>query len=582
MAGEEEGSLAVGLVESISKGESTKTGYVQIVEIKDVPGKGKHFVTISDSIHSIKCVLGSTKGNLVTEKQIIEGSVLELLNYAPFVFMGKQTAVLNHFTIAQQECVKIGDPTEIVVPAQETPSTAPNFGQPSKAPSFGGNMQSKPMTNSNIYPISSLTPYFSTNWKIKARVLDKSDVREWNNAKGTGKLFSFSLQDESGQIRVTCFNEDVDKWFNTIVENSVYILSKGRIKQDRYKGRVNNDYAMTVSRDTQIEMVQEDDNFAQRKFNFVKITDLENCAEKQSVDVIAVVKTLGELEEFQSRAGKDLKKKTLVVFDDSGVEVECTLWNRTAEKYGPENMAPGTVVVLPGCSVSYFNNRSLSANSVLLNETRIPEYQTMLTWSQSGQTIETKTISKRTYQAAEALTWEEAELQRKGWNPETKPDYKGCFFSIKGTVNHIPHDMERPPWYRSCPLSANRLTKVEESNGRWACTRTGEVFDEYLCRYVLRFELSDGTDTKIVNAFNDVAQELLGGQTAQSVEEIQQTGDEDRFSKCFTEHTFQTYEFIIRAKKDTYNDVETVKYACIRLNKLDYQKEAADLLTKLG
>jgi replication factor A1 len=34
-------------------------------------------------------------------------------------------------------------------------------------------------------------------WTIKARVINKSDVRHWSNAKGEGKLFSVTLLDDS-------------------------------------------------------------------------------------------------------------------------------------------------------------------------------------------------------------------------------------------------------------------------------------------------------------------------------------------------------------------------------------------------
>ena len=57
-------------------------------------------------------------------------------------------------------------------------------------------------------PIDSITPY-QNKWTIKARVTSKSDIRTWNNAKGSGKLFSMDLMDESGEIRAIAFNDQV-------------------------------------------------------------------------------------------------------------------------------------------------------------------------------------------------------------------------------------------------------------------------------------------------------------------------------------------------------------------------------------
>ena len=50
-------------------------------------------------------------------------------------------------------------------------------------------------------------------------MVKRTDVKEWTNSRGTGKLFSFTVTDDSGDIRITAFNEEVDKFFN-IVENN--------------------------------------------------------------------------------------------------------------------------------------------------------------------------------------------------------------------------------------------------------------------------------------------------------------------------------------------------------------------------
>lgn len=64
-------------------------------------------------------------------------------------------------------------------------------------------------------PISGLSPY-QNKWVIKARVTAKPPIRHWSNAKGEGKLFSMDLMDESGQIRVTAFRDQVDKFYDMI------------------------------------------------------------------------------------------------------------------------------------------------------------------------------------------------------------------------------------------------------------------------------------------------------------------------------------------------------------------------------
>lgn len=45
---------------------------------------------------------------------------------------------------------------------------------------------------------------------------NKSSVRTWSNSRGEGKLFSLDLVDESGEIRLTGFREQVDKFYDYI------------------------------------------------------------------------------------------------------------------------------------------------------------------------------------------------------------------------------------------------------------------------------------------------------------------------------------------------------------------------------
>ena len=60
---------------------------------------------------------------------------------------------------------------------------------------------------------------------MKVRVTNKSDIRTWSNARGDGKLFSMDLMDDTGEIRATCFNAEVDKFYSMIEVSMHMILS---------------------------------------------------------------------------------------------------------------------------------------------------------------------------------------------------------------------------------------------------------------------------------------------------------------------------------------------------------------------
>lgn len=107
-----------------------------------------------------------------------------------------------------------------------------------------------------IFPIKSINPY-QNKWIIKARVANKSDIKTWRNAKGDGKLFSLDLIDDSGEIRATAFNDAVDKFYETIDINKVYLISKAQVKAaKRQFSSIRNEYELTLDANSTVQLVR--------------------------------------------------------------------------------------------------------------------------------------------------------------------------------------------------------------------------------------------------------------------------------------------------------------------------------------
>ncbi|GAX74874.1 hypothetical protein CEUSTIGMA_g2320.t1 [Chlamydomonas eustigma] len=84
-----------------------------------------------------------------------------------------------------------------------------------------------------IMPIRSLNP-FSGRWTIKAKCTSKAEMKRWSNQKSEGKLFSFDLLDaQGGEIRVTAFNDQVDKFYDLVEVGKVYLVSKASLKHKK-------------------------------------------------------------------------------------------------------------------------------------------------------------------------------------------------------------------------------------------------------------------------------------------------------------------------------------------------------------
>jgi len=73
-------------------------------------------------------------------------------------------------------------------------------------------------------PIKDLNT-FLFDWKIKARLTKKHNLKTWQNNKGHGTLLNVELIDSEGsQIQATFFNEQADKYNSILSQNKVYMF----------------------------------------------------------------------------------------------------------------------------------------------------------------------------------------------------------------------------------------------------------------------------------------------------------------------------------------------------------------------
>ncbi len=88
-------------------------------------------------------------------------------------------------------------------------------------------------------------------WTIKAKVIQKSDLKEFKKKDGTsgkknffyflGKLFSITIVDKYGhEISATFFGNACEKYVNSIYKDKIYSFAKGQVKQNNYKYKLNN------------------------------------------------------------------------------------------------------------------------------------------------------------------------------------------------------------------------------------------------------------------------------------------------------------------------------------------------------
>lgn len=140
---------------------------------------------------------------------------------------------------SQKSSSAIAMRTETASPKRE--SSIPNSTQPSTSRALctlGGNPMvpiAPPKRFKENHLISELN-LKSVVFKIRARVIAKSDIRQWSNAKGEGKFFHMDIIDESGQMRVTAFRDHVDKYYD-MIEVRIYLKTNegGWKREERHQ-----------------------------------------------------------------------------------------------------------------------------------------------------------------------------------------------------------------------------------------------------------------------------------------------------------------------------------------------------------
>lgn len=186
----------------------------------------------------------------------------------------------------QQSVPSYGAPQYTPVNAAPAPTygnqlSVPSYGAPygSGAPAYGNRAIVRDDSNMNITPIKEINPY-SNKWTIKARVTKKSDIRSWNNAKGSGTLFSIDLLDNEGtEIRATFFKETCEKFYPIIAEQGVYTFSGGKLKivSNQQYSNIKNPYELTFDVHSEIRPAAEDGAIrSTAAYHFVKIANIGN------------------------------------------------------------------------------------------------------------------------------------------------------------------------------------------------------------------------------------------------------------------------------------------------------------------
>lgn len=602
--------LSAGAVAAMYKGEPWNKPLVQVIDIKKIQGPNgatqpeRFRLVISDGVHFQQAMLATQLNPLIQSQTIANRSIVCLNEYICNTVHGRRIVIILNIEAVQPPLAEnLGNPQSIesVIAGTSDASSAPapaagsqrtQYSTPhaSAAPTrqpqhnaaaFGGFGQE------GIVPIKGLNPY-QNKWTIKARVTNKSDKRNFVNAKGPGQLFTVDLLDAlGGEIRATFFGEAVDQYFNELREGGVYLISKGHVKYANKKfSNLKNDYEITLDKSSVVQPCGEDDNIKAKQYHFVEIADLPSHQKDEVLDVIGIIYELGSMDTINTKTGSAINKRVLQLADQSGARVELTLWGEKAEMELQHN----AILAAKGVKVSNFNTCSLTAlrTSMLTQEPsprEVPHVEKLRTWwDEQGHAQELNAIStarenfgqrgegqRRNYDTARKTF---SQIKTEGIGMQGKPEY----FTVRGTVTVIKHDGDNPPWYDACPRE-DCGKKVSLLSGQYVCPDCGEVSGP-APRYVLSMTANDHTGSSWLTAFNEVARSILNYDAA-DLRQLREQKNETAYEDVFQDALFRTYLLRVRAAEHKWGDEARVRCNVVKATPVPLAEESRHLISQI-
>ncbi|MCK4637021.1 MAG: hypothetical protein KAT49_03990 [Methanomicrobia archaeon] len=166
---------------------------------------------------------------------------------------------------------------------------------------------------------------------VAGRVKSISDVREFEKIDGgTGKVGSIILADDTGETRVSFWNEKTDT-LNNIKKNDILLLENVYTKEGF------NGHEVHVGWQTSIQINPENIDLPEIKEEFVKIAYVK----EGTANVQGTVKEVLGVKTFEKIDGGTGKVGSIILADDTG-EIRTVVWNEKADVL--ENISSGILL----------------------------------------------------------------------------------------------------------------------------------------------------------------------------------------------------------------------------------------------
>jgi len=364
-----------------------------------------------------------------------------------------------------------------------------------------------------IKPVKALGLH-SNDWTIKVRLTTKGELRKFTRQKtGESYLIPLEFVDEEGtQISATLFSSGVDKYQSILKPLKCYLISNGnvRIANKRFTS-IKNDYCVNLDAFSSIEEIDDDPAIPRSVYNFTQISKIAVLPTDSMIDIIGIVKGIGDITQFSRYDGTQTIRRTLRICDDTGHDIEMTLWGPKAENEYEED----GIYAFKMVKVKEYSGKQLNSNdsTVIIKDPDDPRTKELREWrKRAGE--ESEMISLTTKQVFNGDISLIAEAIKTADSLPVEP--KGVLCWVSASIIAIQN--EKGFYYIGCKKCKKKLVDSR-------CDKC-DTDSEGVPYYNFTVKISDGTDSIWAHIFGDQGDIILG-KTASELLNIQkaETGE---------------------------------------------------------
>jgi replication factor A1 len=403
----------------------------------------------------------------------------------------------------------------------------------------------------------------------QGRVIAKSDVRKFNSARGEGCFFTADTMDVDGAtIRLKAFGDACNKFFDHVQVGSVYKFSRFRVNMAnaKFNQGMSSQYEITLDPESQADAQQNTTAIATiptkdlKKIDELNTIPIPPPAEGQqrselTVDTIGVVTKVTEASDFTSRAGKQMRSRTISISDSSLMTMDVKFFGDISDAYTTAQL-DGAVVLLRGARLSEFNGRNLMMgfNGEMYHNPDIPQARELKAWyEQTGKNASFTATSKASAGGGDfrnpvpiSSVLDVDVVNRLAMAGQGASEYA----TVRGYIHLQPLDGERKPWYDACNKpDTDCKRKVNGAPGNYHCDTCN--YGMATCRhiYILNVTVYDNTGSRWISAFGDDGETIIG-QPAETLAEAHASGNVDMLRETADAAQYKLFDMRLRFRLD--------------------------------